>query len=255
MSKSNIGHADLLKHLSTQLEFLKRSCKAFDEGFKDESKRIATAIRILFHSTDRSHSLLAQLDMETRKFLDTSLELVEGNKLGDMPLISAGIGGKDGSVFFAPLSDTPFKRWIPAKNWWRQTVFRYQEGHLFSRKRLILTMANQDGGAHVDPKLDDEYTDIVDNAFGFRFVSNEVELVPNDATAETTRQIAHEVLTSLLPDYTPDRADISSRLIVGGASFTETSELRKKIGRNKPCPCNSGLKYKHCHGSTAVLRR
>ena len=22
----------------------------------------------------------------------------------------------------------------------------------------------------------------------------------------------------------------------------------KKIGRNKPCPCGSGLKYKKCHG-------
>jgi hypothetical protein len=21
-----------------------------------------------------------------------------------------------------------------------------------------------------------------------------------------------------------------------------------KIGRNQPCPCNSGKKYKHCHG-------
>ena len=23
----------------------------------------------------------------------------------------------------------------------------------------------------------------------------------------------------------------------------------KKIGRNELCPCNSGKKYKHCHGS------
>ena len=23
----------------------------------------------------------------------------------------------------------------------------------------------------------------------------------------------------------------------------------KKVGRNAPCPCNSGKKYKHCHGS------
>jgi len=23
---------------------------------------------------------------------------------------------------------------------------------------------------------------------------------------------------------------------------------KKKIGRNEPCPCNSGKKYKHCHG-------
>ncbi|WP_238374902.1 SEC-C metal-binding domain-containing protein, partial [Aggregatibacter actinomycetemcomitans] len=24
-----------------------------------------------------------------------------------------------------------------------------------------------------------------------------------------------------------------------------------KIGRNEPCPCGSGKKYKHCHGSRA----
>ena len=32
----------------------------------------------------------------------------------------------------------------------------------------------------------------------------------------------------------------------------ETSEPRriitKKIGRNEPCPCGSGKKYKQCHG-------
>ena len=29
--------------------------------------------------------------------------------------------------------------------------------------------------------------------------------------------------------------------------FNELSS--KKVGRNEPCPCNSGKKYKHCHGS------
>ena len=24
---------------------------------------------------------------------------------------------------------------------------------------------------------------------------------------------------------------------------------KNKIGRNEPCPCKSGKKYKHCHGS------
>jgi preprotein translocase subunit SecA len=24
-----------------------------------------------------------------------------------------------------------------------------------------------------------------------------------------------------------------------------------KIGRNEPCPCGSGKKYKHCHGKLA----
>ncbi|MCW8206084.1 hypothetical protein D8B24_03200 [Verminephrobacter aporrectodeae subsp. tuberculatae] len=24
---------------------------------------------------------------------------------------------------------------------------------------------------------------------------------------------------------------------------------RAKVGRNEPCPCNSGLKFKKCHGA------
>jgi preprotein translocase subunit SecA len=26
--------------------------------------------------------------------------------------------------------------------------------------------------------------------------------------------------------------------------------VEKKVGRNEPCPCGSGKKYKHCHGKT-----
>ncbi|WP_249967707.1 SEC-C metal-binding domain-containing protein, partial [Histophilus somni] len=35
----------------------------------------------------------------------------------------------------------------------------------------------------------------------------------------------------------------------GTSSLHEKSE--HKIGRNEPCPCGSGKKYKHCHGSKA----
>ena len=27
-----------------------------------------------------------------------------------------------------------------------------------------------------------------------------------------------------------------------------------KIGRNDPCPCGSGKKYKQCHGRTMMMR-
>ncbi|MDG6894352.1 preprotein translocase subunit SecA [Volucribacter amazonae] len=30
---------------------------------------------------------------------------------------------------------------------------------------------------------------------------------------------------------------------------TERQQANRKIGRNEPCPCGSGKKYKHCHGS------
>jgi len=32
-------------------------------------------------------------------------------------------------------------------------------------------------------------------------------------------------------------------------------QLRGKVGRNEPCPCGSGCKYKRCHGSPATTRR
>ena len=32
------------------------------------------------------------------------------------------------------------------------------------------------------------------------------------------------------------------------ASHQKTATARHKVGRNEPCPCGSGKKYKHCHG-------
>jgi len=28
-------------------------------------------------------------------------------------------------------------------------------------------------------------------------------------------------------------------------------KVEKKVGRNEPCPCGSGKKYKHCHGKAS----
>jgi len=32
-------------------------------------------------------------------------------------------------------------------------------------------------------------------------------------------------------------------------NWPEPKEAEKKVGRNEPCPCGSGKKYKKCHGS------
>jgi len=40
----------------------------------------------------------------------------------------------------------------------------------------------------------------------------------------------------------------------GGTSEAETRPMRRhepKVGRNDPCPCGSGKKYKKCHGAAA----
>jgi SWIM/SEC-C metal-binding protein len=32
-------------------------------------------------------------------------------------------------------------------------------------------------------------------------------------------------------------------------NWPEPKEAEEKVGRNEPCPCGSGKKYKKCHGS------
>ena len=36
----------------------------------------------------------------------------------------------------------------------------------------------------------------------------------------------------------------------GDESVTKPIRVEKKIGRNEPCPCGSGKKYKECHGKS-----
>jgi uncharacterized protein YecA (UPF0149 family) len=67
------------------------------------------------------------------------------------------------------------------------------------------------------------------------------------------RQVAHEVLRTLDPAYTPIQAPQKSGIVIGGFelgfSHDRTAPSRGKIGRNEPCPCGSGKKYKKCHGA------
>jgi preprotein translocase subunit SecA len=39
----------------------------------------------------------------------------------------------------------------------------------------------------------------------------------------------------------------------GGAPESLAPVVRegRKVGRNEPCPCGSGRKFKHCHGQLA----
>jgi preprotein translocase subunit SecA len=42
-------------------------------------------------------------------------------------------------------------------------------------------------------------------------------------------------------------------LVTNGEQSAKTPvKVEKKVGRNDPCPCGSGLKYKNCHGKGLV---
>ena len=48
---------------------------------------------------------------------------------------------------------------------------------------------------------------------------------------------------SATAEAAPAQADPASE-----AGHTPFVRQQPKVGRNEPCPCGSGKKYKHCHG-------
>ncbi|MEX7479045.1 hypothetical protein AB0861_023210, partial [Acinetobacter baumannii] len=84
--------------------------------------------------------------------------------------------------------------------WWDQLVIDDKSGGVFTRKNLILFMANQDGGAHVDPSLDSSYAALKrDNSVGWVYSDGISEHPITDIELHSVRQIAYELIETLKP--------------------------------------------------------
>ena len=191
---------DLYGHLNEQIRFLQNSCRSYDEGFHGEAKRLATVIRVLVHDTPRSKSLLGQLKCKNTIFYDTAYDYNPNNLLAHMGLVGFRIG-PNGPEYWAPLDDGPPGRpkvWVPFDRWWNKTVFKKDACEL-TRKDVILSLADQDGGAHVDPRLDDAYAALSrNNLLGWMYEVEGVQQGPLlGAERAAARQIAHAMLVTL----------------------------------------------------------
>ena len=50
-----------------------------------------------------------------------------------------------------------------------------------------------------------------------------------------------------LPDAALQEARAEAGLDDGGRPVVQQRRVEKAVGRNEPCPCGSGKKYKNCH--------
>src|SRR5262249_42839558 len=151
--------------------------------------------------TPSSHPVLDQLDeLDTQEFVDTALPRVEGTVGSYSGLISIFMG-KDGTGFVPHLDAVPHQvlSKLSFSDWWAKPIFVDSEGRSISRKDLVLTAANQDGGAHVDPSLNTVYAELSkQNSLGFFSGTPDGEFLPMRGPERAAiRQIAHEVLKSL----------------------------------------------------------
>ncbi len=243
---------ELQQHLWHTIQAIELSAHAFDGGFDGEAKRLAAAIRVLVHDTGSSNSLLGQLGQKTIQFYETSIPrdprtIMTYSGLTAMELIPQE------AKYVAVLDELPPDcppRWVSFDEWWNRVIFVDQNGSETSRKDLILAVANKDGGAHVDPVLNEKYANLSRrNSLAWRFSSPRGDIPLEGPEKAAVRQIAHEVLKSLNPTMPVMKPKVTGALFIGASAVVEEKEpVVPKVGRNEPCPCGSGKKYKHCHG-------
>jgi len=201
---------DTLTSLKKQIRFIGKSSKAFDRGDVDEAVRIATSIRILLHDTNSSTSVLTQLGKKSLLFYDTALERKENDLttyhgltvpelapdpvLGWVPLVA--ISDEEGAA------DLPSVK-KPFDDWWNGIVLDNNKDVEFTREEIVLSACNKDGGAHVDPEIEERYAKVERSKdFAFVFSSGGKRRYPNaGAGLSTIRQVGFEVLLTLIDEY------------------------------------------------------
>jgi hypothetical protein len=218
---------ELETELAQQVETLDDIAREFNGDRTYVAKPLATILRMLLHDSGgkRSVSLLAQLGMKGLLFWDTADEEVLSAPLpnGHFQFAAAyhGLVGSCMGAFIPHLdgvkgSPRAIGRQVDYDTWWNATVIRDSRERAFSRKRLVLSVADADGGAHVDSTLPPDYAELTRrNSLGMKYAVIPGEEFPKvcppasmvhdmpDPVFPSIRQIAHEVLKTLKgPTYT-----------------------------------------------------
>ena len=192
---------DLQRELIEQLQLLRRACVDFDTGFEPVGKHIALSLRVLIHQHGNSRALLEQLGLRSGRFLDTAGPLNPRNLVGEHNLVAMQMG-PSGGRYVTLVSTGGFaerERMINFVDWWNEPVLKDGQGRVFSRRDLISSVADTDGGAHVDPDLDEAYMALSRrNSLGWTFESgNATQPFGGRPELACVRQIAHELLCTL----------------------------------------------------------
>ncbi|MBM9950457.1 hypothetical protein JTL84_15450 [Pseudomonas aeruginosa] len=215
MARVPQSKTELRSHLREQFEFLSRSCSEYDTGFTAEAKRIAATIRLMLHDTKNSHSLFSQLGLKSIGFLNTAIPIAKGEKQAILAFLQTRITVNEDLTLSGqhhPLLGHRPAGWPRAKkalfpDWWNQAVLTDMQGARFSRRMLVMAVANTDGGAHVDPEIDATYAALSrQNSIGYAVGVND-DIRPIDKVElACIRQIAYELTVSVLdrhPEFVP----------------------------------------------------
>lgn len=194
--KYELNTSELLNHWNDHISFIRDSADNYDKGCEGEAKRIATSLRVLFHHTNHSVSLLSQLKKESSFFLlTTSTGYSPGNLLTSWVLLTLKIENDHMSFIPSGFCKKDSNYFVTFEDWWNEIIFDDKENK-FTRKDIVLYVADKDGGAHVDPVLDEKYAKLVKKN-SLKWITSTGQTPINNPAYASIRQMATEVLLSV----------------------------------------------------------
>lgn len=159
---------------------------------------MAVAMRVLLHhSPPQSKSVLEQAGLAGTEMISSAPEV--DWRPGVFHSTLAGLGaGPNGMEARPKLGAGPDRRLLSLQDWLGEIVIQDTRGHQFSRWYIIRSVANQDGGAHVDSELDEAYHRLVnEHTWGLTSIGPNGPQVVGGVERVFIRQMAWEVLESL----------------------------------------------------------
>lgn len=134
---------DFNQQLRRQLTFLQVSANAYDGGEREEAIRIATTLRVIFHDTPQSTSLLhhlGQLSILVRSQAydrDKQNALLGGRIIGEFSWSLAVLSGADGGRLLAHTDPATPHRLVKADVWWIE-IFGVVDSKEYRRRDVVL---------------------------------------------------------------------------------------------------------------------
>lgn len=268
MCRITLSEEELKESYNKQLGLLRSHVYGFPKN-NDLACDIATKLRVFCYDKGKQYtSLLTHMKIKgSVEIPNTYFHESSGNNAPLSGLVYQTLDFVDGAKFVPKFDEQPEgvkTELVSFEEWWNTVVLRDIEGNEFSRRDLVLEVADTDGGAHVDGGLKQDYYKVSrQHTLSWKFSKNNEasELIPG-VVLSSLCQIGHELLSAVLDDYEPPeveqkgmRAEFSLKgnpgkeVFGNNLPFRMETEIKAPNGkdRNRECPCGSGRKWKHCH--------
>jgi hypothetical protein len=188
--------------LRSHVGIIERAVRDYDEGHEDASLSISNSLRAIFHDKGRTVSVLSRLSLK------------------NTPMLTTGRGHGDWKDYLAHVIDITSSRPVvmkpvlgdpvacePLDVWWDSEPIFVDKGIKYTRRRIVLSMAEKGGGTHADEDLEPFYEVLSSGRYGFGIIGDltydgpppfpqGVTIYSDNAHFALVRQFAHEVLAS-----------------------------------------------------------